>query len=76
MQYRGRPQGEGQKDDVLGLEKMRRQVEIMRVELGTGTGRSSAAEDAYRSALRSAARGSALLDRLAKKRDGETRKAR
>lgn len=73
MRYEGKPQGEGAKDDALGLAEMRRQVEIMRVELGTAAGRSSTAQDAYRSLLRSAARGSVLLDRLAKKRDGETR---
>jgi hypothetical protein len=67
MRYCGRPEGEGQKDDVLGLQKMRAQIEIMRTELGTGD--TSVAEEAYSSTLRSAARGARLLDRLKKNRD-------
>lgn len=66
MRYVGRPPGEGQRDDVLGLRRMREQVEIMRTELGAGD--TSDAEEAYRSTLRSAARGAMLLERLKRNR--------
>lgn len=63
MRYSGKPQGQGRKDDVLGLAKIRRQMAILRADLGTGSGKTSAAEQAYSSLLRSAVRASRLLDK-------------
>lgn len=74
MRYAVKPEGDNALDDVLGLGKMRKQIEIMNTDLGKGIGQSSVAEEAYRSLLQSAARTSVLLERLAKKRDGETRR--